>query len=255
MKSLENISYKNTFLNQVIIRLDFRDVISEEKITNKTLVEEIQKHFTHKEISQIARFAEVKIDIDNANAPTQQIVEGIQMSFLDSENNKAVLASKFLIFEINFYRSFKEHMRYIEPIIKELFKVDGIKIERTGIRYINIFDDAVRKIRKSFYNKEIAASVKDKLPTGICDIHFVRSLNTVEYQVGGMKLLFRYGMFNPNYPQILKRRCFALDYDCFNEQLLETYENIMCSIQTGHEAIQTLFEESITDTLRKVLNE
>lgn len=255
MECLNKINYKRTFLNQVIIRLDFQDIISVDKLTNECLLQELQKHFVQKGIPQIARFAEVKIDLDCTNKPTQQIVEGIQQEFCDNDGNKAVLASKFIVFEINRYVAYDKHIDYISPIIAQLLKIDGIKIERTGIRYINIFGDDERKIYKNYFKSNIASALVDKLPESIGEAQFMRSLNTSEYQYKGLKLMLRYGMYNPDYPKVLRKKCFALDFDCFNEQILGNYIDILESINIGHEAVQVMFENSITSKLRKVLNE
>lgn len=255
MECLKKINYKRTFLNQVIIRLDFQDIISVDKITNECLLQEIQKHFVQKGIPQIARFAEVKIDIECSNMPTQRIVEGIQQDFGDNDGNKAVLASKFLIFELNRYVTYENHMEYISPIIAQLLQIDGIKIERTGIRYVNIFGDDERKIYKNYFKSNIAAAFVDKLPESIGEVQFMRSMNASEYQYRGLKFMLRYGMYNPDYPKALRKKSFALDFDCFNEQILDKYVDIMESINIGHEAVQVMFENSITDKLRKVLNE
>ena len=74
-----------------------------------------------------------------------------------------------------------------------------------------------------------------------------------EYQVDNMLLNFRFGMFNPDYPNPLDKESFALDYDCFITEPIDSTDEVLRTIRTGHDAIQELFEQSITDSLRKVL--
>ena len=75
-----------------------------------------------------------------------------------------------------------------------------------------------------------------------------------EYYYDDMHLNFRYGMFNSNYPNPIKEMEFALDFDCYCDEALNGISNIIEHINTGHEKIQNLFEESITDALRGVMN-
>ena len=75
-----------------------------------------------------------------------------------------------------------------------------------------------------------------------------------EYNANGMRLNFRFGMFNPDYPKTLKKDNFALDYDCYYDEPISSSDEVLRYIQIGHDAIQTLFENSITESLRKVYN-
>ena len=75
-----------------------------------------------------------------------------------------------------------------------------------------------------------------------------------EYQVGDMRLNFRYGMFNPQYPNAMRLASFALDYDCYCDNLISGNEELLSHIKAGHDAIQSLFEKSITDSLRSLMS-
>ena len=75
-----------------------------------------------------------------------------------------------------------------------------------------------------------------------------------EYLIEDMQLNFRFGMFNPQYPQIIRKNDYVLDYDCFIDEAITGYESIIDHITTGHDNIQRLFEDSITDQLRKVMD-
>ena len=66
-----------------------------------------------------------------------------------------------------------------------------------------------------------------------------------------MHLNFRYGLFNPQHPNKLLDKSFALDYDCYTEEPIEVADSMLRCVEKGHDAIQMLFESSITETLRK----
>ena len=76
-----------------------------------------------------------------------------------------------------------------------------------------------------------------------------------EYQVKDMRLNFRYGMFNPEYPSPMRSAKFVLDFDCYCDSLLSGCDAIMAHIDDGHDSIQYLFENAISDNLRKAMND
>ena len=75
-----------------------------------------------------------------------------------------------------------------------------------------------------------------------------------EYRIDDMSLNFRYGMFNPEYPNFLKKNDFVLDFDFFTNDVIESVDSIIQILDKGHSEIQSLFESSITDSLREVMN-
>ena len=83
----------------------------------------------------------------------------------------------------------------------------------------------------------------------------IRSMHTTEYRLDSMTLNFRYGMYNPEYPNVLKKNSFVLDYDCFSDEMVESSEKVIQTIIQGHSMIQSLFEKNITDDMRKVMND
>ena len=60
-------------------------------------------------------------------------------------------------------------------------------------------------------------------------------------------------MHNPDYPSTIRSKVFILDFDAFSEGLQEFHE-IKTKLKNYHEAIQGLFEQSITDQLRGKMN-
>ena len=75
-----------------------------------------------------------------------------------------------------------------------------------------------------------------------------------ESVVDDMHLNFRFGMYNPQYPQAMKKINYVLDYDCFCDEAVVGFDAMMSHIQKGHDSIQKMFEASITTQLRKVMN-
>lgn len=256
MQNYAGIKYHNTFLNQVIIRMDFLQFLETEKLFNDDTEKVILKLFPRRGIDQKIHFNTINVVIDpnKTNPPSTQkeTLEGIQREYY-SGRNKILLTNKFLVLEINEYDTFDQHYQWFQAILIALYSKQRITSARIGIRYINLFDSERLKLRKNMFSPEISAALSAKEKVSEIGLRLTRAMSLEEYQLGNMILNFRYGMFNPDYPNPLTKDSFSLDYDCFTTEPIDSMDGILRTITLGHDAIQELFEASITDSLRKVL--
>ena len=254
MPEYSSISYRESFLNQVIVRVDFLQFA--QIPFGESIEKEILQIFPRRGKDQIIRFNSLNVVFDqnnnglpNANG---EIVEGIQREYFTTDGlNKLILTNKFMIFEINKYTSFDVHKQWFQSILFAFYQKNTVSASRTGIRYINIFDSSKIKLQKNYFTSEIAASLrvasKEEEP------RLIRSMHMSEYRIDEMTMNFRYGMFNPDYPNTLKKNNFALDYDFFSNDVIDSADGIIRVLDKGHQEIQTMFEKSITDSLREVM--
>ncbi len=256
MKDFSEIKYKNTFINQVIIRMDFLQFLDTNKLFSDEIEKVILKQFPRRGMDQKLRFDMINFEIDpnKPSAPKAQkeTREGIQREYY-SGKNKVILSNKFIAYEINEYGSFEAHFQTIQLILLSLYSKQKVTSARIGIRYINLFASDNIKLRKNMFSPEISAKFLAKDFISENGSNLIRAMSMNEYQVENMLLHFRFGMFNPDYPNPLCKDSFALDYDCFTTEPLESLDEVLRTITKGHDAIQELFEASITDSLRKVL--
>ncbi len=258
MQDYSGICYVNTFLSQVIIRIDFLQYLQSEAIFNADIEKEILSIYPKRAPDQLIRFNSINVTFDNAaQTPNAQghVIDGIQREYrTTSGNNKTILSNKFIVFEINQYTSYAEHMAGIKNILPKLYSRNNITAVRVGIRFINIYNSEKTKIQKNFFSPEIAASIISPGKTDLqSKAQLIRSMHMSEYDVNTMRLNFRYGMYNPSFPDILRKNDFVLDFDCYTEDATDSLEEVLQHIDMGHQAIQSLFESSITDALRKVM--
>lgn len=256
MKDYSSIKYSNSFLNQVIIRVDFLQFLETEKLFSEDVEKVILKLFPRRGMDQKIRFETINVMIDSSkpNPHTQKkTLEGIQREYY-SGKNKILLSNKSIIYEINEYDTFERHYQNFQKILLVLYSKHRFTSARIGIRYINIFGTENIKLRKNMFSPEISAILYAKEFVSENDLRLIRAMNMNEYQVANMLLNFRFGMFNPDYPSPLSKDSFALDYDCFTTEPVELIDEILRIIMQGHDAIQELFEGSITDSLRKVIS-
>lgn len=259
MTNFSSICYKNNFLNQVIIRVDFLQFVPTEMIFESSIEKEILKIFSRRGKDQIIRFNSINVVFDektngvtNANG---EVFEGIQREYVTNDGlNKLILSNKFIIFEINKYSNFETHKNWFQAILLAFFQKNRVSAERTGIRYVNMFQHPRVKLQKNFFSPEINASLYTKIVPTANTPSMIRSMHITEYVIDEMVLNFRYGMYNPEYPNLMKKNDFVLDFDFFSNEIVDSVDGILYILDKGHREIQSLFERSIQDSLREVMN-
>lgn len=248
-----NICYKRSCISQVIIRLDFSDFLESKILFSDSVEKIIIPNFPQKGMQQLIRFQTMNVMFDDSDAKTEKTArDGLQQEFANSEGNKVVLSNKFIVLELNKYTKYEEVNEKFIPILRTIMDEIDVTVVRTGIRYINEFGKDGIKPQKGYFNNPTLALADSKTFSNE-SIHPIRVMALNEYNVGDMKLNFRYGQYNQQYPQPIKQMNFVLDYDCFCEEPLHGLESIITHIEKGHDAIQILFENTITDKLRKVM--
>ena len=256
--SNDTICYSRVFLRQVIVRLDFAELISNDKLFDKQVIASIAKTFPHSGKKQVVKFEEMSFKLDSIKGATVErgLQEGLQQEFYDSsKKNKLVLSNKALVLEINEYSSYEKSISSIKNVLKIIMKENDITVIRTGIRYINIFSGYEIKLNKNLFANDIGAMLEKNLPIISRGAVLQRAMAMKEYRYNDMTINFRYGMFNPDYPGNLKKNDFTLDLDCYTQEPITGFEDILDHIHDGHDAIQELFEGSITNNLRKIMKD
>ncbi|MFQ9985843.1 MAG: hypothetical protein ACLRVS_08365, partial [Lachnospiraceae bacterium] len=215
MQEYSTICYRNSFLNQVIIRVDFLQFVPTNMVFCDVIEKEILKVFPRRGKDQIIRFNSINVVFDHNNHglpnANGEILEGIQREYLTNDAaNKLILSNKFIVFEINKYSKYEEHKQWFQSILLAFFQTTRISANRTGIRYINMFQQPRVKLQKKFFAAEIAASITKFAETD-GKPRMIRSMHMSEYRIDEMNMNFRYGMFNPEYPNSLKKNDFVLD--------------------------------------------
>ena len=249
---LRDICYKKTSLVQVIIRVDFLEFLENELLYNGRVENVLLPHYPKKGKQQIIRFQTMNITQDSEGTKAENSSrDGIQQEFANSDNNKIILSNRFIVLELNKFTKYEYEMAKFIPIMREILSDANPTSLRTGIRYINIYDESTIKPQKSYFSLPAQAFVDPKY-TDEKSLS-TRAMAMNEYIFDDMRLNYRYGLHNPNYPQLMKKLSFVMDYDCFCEEPVTGIDGIINHINKGHDAIQKLFEDSITEKLRKVM--
>ena len=255
MNHYNEICYKKKVLKQVIVRLDFINYIEKEILISEKIRTVIMNYFPQQGLPQLVRFGQIDLSQLSSNDKVDnEYMEGYQYTYLDNQNNKLIISNKFIIFEINEYDTFQKLNNIFSSIIMELFNEKKmLYVQRIGIRFLNIFDEKSVKAAKIYFEKSVASIIEPNFPPTINNLVIKRKLCQIEYQFRDIYLNFRYGYYNPNYPQLLYANSFALDFDCFKMEMINSAQESINFLNEGHDYIQLLFEKNITDELRKVL--
>jgi len=244
--------YKKNFLDKVIIRVDFTKGIPEiENSLPGPVVNEIFKLFP---------IPEPKIKHEKQYQFGQKMMALKEIDIREwyyhgKDREKSLCISRdFMFIQYFKYNDTPEVLKetFMNIINTLVNSYHDLTFRRLGIRYI---DKIEFNEESDFTNWEkyidsrllsIFSIADDK--TKIC-----RAFHNLELNYGDMNVKFQYGMHNPDYPAPIKRKMFILDTDVYLESL-QTRSDIEINLTKFHDKCVELFEQSITDNLREVMN-
>lgn len=248
--------YKNHFLSNAIIRVDF---VNEETGINTELSPDVKnvcnKYFPILEAKKI----EVQEYQINESRAGQTIVTNKKTSFewhffgRNREKELTITATSVFVDvkEYTDYESFKSE--FFEVLNTMVLSYPGIKINRLGLRYIDsidlITDRTQKKDWQSYWNKYISASLLCGIGFADDDDALTRQMNKIEMNYGDYMLRFQYGIHNSDYPAPNKKKMYILDTDVYSVGLM-TIPEAMELLDVYHTKAKEWFEKSIKAALR-----
>ncbi len=247
---LNDICYSSNFLVEVIARIDFVNPISTlvDRIP-KELVKDILKRFPILE-PQKAVEQHVQLSKDEVSSKRTEYTEW-KFFGKNREKELRITPSAILVVckEYSSYEKFKDDFLSICKMISTSF--DEAQASRIGLRYVNHIriktGDPVRW--NGYISKELLGLFSFKIPGA----RFARLFHVMEFTFENFLLRYQFGMPNPDYPAQIKQKLFVLDFDAFRHDLLNLTQ-LEADLDSFHLEIQKLFESSITEKMRRVLN-
>ena len=247
---MEEICYKTNPIKEAIAKVDFLSpIIQLEKEIPKIIVEKIKENFPIAENKElIAR----KLQISNTGVK-QSDSKLMEWNFYNKERTKrlCITSNNAFITQMQYttYQIFHDNFMRMFDSLCETFP--ELQIKRFGIRYINqISISSGNPLSwKTYLNKKLLSIFevpKDKL-------FISRALHNLEFNYGDYNLRFQYGMHNPDYPATIKKKVFILDLDAYYSGLMNK-NDIIEYFPKFHKSIQELFENSITEKYRELIN-
>ena len=136
---MKDICYNKNYLVEVVARLDFAKPIEAlaDPVLPSDIHNEVKKHYSIYEPSKITRHG-VQITGD---AVTSEKEEMHQWVYHGEEREKSItISSHSIIVSFKVYKDFEDFKENIIGPIKKIIELErNIQIQRTGLRFVNIY--------------------------------------------------------------------------------------------------------------------
>lgn len=247
----DDICYKRPFLKDVICRLDFGSRIEgfTKALPPKLTKAALQKFPIFE--PQTGKTQQVMLSATGVQTHTE---ETVQWTYHGKNREKTLVIEPDAVVITNHnYTSYEDFLSDADGIINSIYEVEKeLTVARMGLRYINAIDipDEDPLTWDEYINEQML---------GIIDTHkdqgaLSRVFHIVEFNYDRIQVRFQFGMPNPDYPALIKRKQFVLDIDAYVRGAL-SQNDVQNSIEIAHEKIQELFESSIKDTTRTLMQQ
>jgi uncharacterized protein (TIGR04255 family) len=245
----DQICYKKNFIAAVIARIDFVSPISSlEKTIPQNIIRCIRNIFPIQEpnVKNI-------LNVDDISGNQKNVIN-TEWTFHGKNREKSfTLTPNSFFTQYNTYNSYEEFSKEFLDISSNILLEfqDTADIGRLGLRYVNniLFDgdplDWYKYINNNFLTLINFKNSENNL---------TRIFQTMEYDFDDYNLKFRFGLPNPDFPSKIKQKIYVLDYDAYYMGAIDN-STLGTTLEKYHSCIQEFFEASITDELRKEMNE
>lgn len=242
--------YRNNYIKQVILRIDFESVNLWKFTDFDTSAKSIDELFDWSYDVITENFIEISNDSSNSKQSKRPKWTCNQWDF------KIEISHNFMVATFDKY-SDKWNLEKVLNLIVLFLDTFWIKqIERAWLRYINHIDDLDIKTSsdwKNYINENLIAwlTFSESLWWDL-----VRDMSNMYIKKWNNIITFIYWFWNNSYPSKMLDWYFILDFDCYtNIPLLldksSDIENIFNQFNTD---ITDIFEKSINESLRSKLN-
>jgi uncharacterized protein (TIGR04255 family) len=249
IKMYEKTCYKKSFLKEAILRVDFPSPLPGlDKSLPANISKMALKNFPIAE-PQKAHAQEFQFAGADFQAKSSELMRWV---FHGKEREKSLIIEPNAVMQtVKTYKTYEVFIEEISEVITEFYKTyKDLTANRVGLRYVNIIepDDKDPLAWSKYINENIL---------GIIDFHkekecITRAFHILEYNFDGLGVKYQFGIANPDFPAVVKRKQFVLDIDGYFNGAFEQQE-VMDNIEKSHEKIQEIFESSITDNTRTLM--
>lgn len=246
----EEVCYEKPFLKEVIVRIDYLAPI-----------EGLERALP-------AKLAKVASDRFPIAEPAEGLAQELQLgageihhketrfkhwNFFgkDREKQFSLAAPSMFVTHSRYstYEVLKEDWSAVVDAVAKAFP--EVRAGRFGLRYVNHIE--IEGIPPTAWADYIAADLIQADAFFYKPVHLTRLLHLAELRYGDLQLRFQFGMPNPDFPAVVRRPLFILDFDAYIQVAQDLPESLNL-MDEAHGRIQELFEQSITNPLRERMN-
>lgn len=244
--------YKKNFLSSVIFRVDFDEIeLGQLSAFSKTIKGSFPIN-EQKDAQEFSGVLDSKTGLFNQSHKKKVIWQ-----FFNADKTKQLeIDSNFIVLSYFKYKDSTILVKDVEDIFSEFIKLFDVKtIKRIGLRYRNDikFPKETDPLSWDKYIvKNLTSSFKfiesNKMKSS-------RALGQIVFREDDAYITFNYGLINTDYPNEIAKKEFLLDYDCVSKFPVEVKDfDIVEAVKKYNKYVEKLFELSISDDLRTVLN-
>lgn len=238
-------TYPKNFISKIITRIDFQPILklkAEEPVAFQDAVRQQFPRFGQKESVDISiKAGEIPVTTKN---PTWQFknkektdVIGLNYKFLTLTSDKYVSFESFFT-NVEFMYSTFNNIYHPSIIMKiGLRFINEIKLKGNPFDWDGLINNNLYCMLNSF--PELSPSL-------------TRAMSQIHMNIGDHFIIFQFGIFNSEYPNIITQREFILDYDCVSREECEP-DVVLSKLRFFYEEIKKLFKQSRGDKLVKIM--
>ena len=246
----DRVRYSKPFLKEVILRVDFA---APQKAFTKTLPDKVANAaLLHFPIAEPVQALAQELQITPREVK-QKRSEFTEWNFHGREREKRLAISPLFIFTTHgSYRTYEELKQEFLAVMEVLFaEFPDLRASRMGLRYINNID--IEDTDPLKWDRYIDASLLCLFSRFHDPDHLTRLFHIVEFKYDDLQVKLQFGLPNPDFPAVIRKPIFILDVDGY-VQGLQDLADIKVNVDHAHAQVQRLFEQSITDDLRELMN-
>lgn len=247
----QELCYKKNYLSEVIARIDFISDIRElEENMPMALGKALAKMFPV--VEPPADSISARIELKEEGKSTGHTTKVKRWNFFGRDREKLLSIENTHVFvRYTTYNSFESLKREFQDVLKAITnEFPDVEAKRFGLRYVNKIEIARTDPFKGwhdYFHPELLTDATFFSPQS----RVTRLLHVAEMKCGDdVNLRFQFGIPNPDYPAVIKQPQFILDFDAY-VSFAHSLQDSLGYMETGHEAIQSLFERSIKEPLRR----
>lgn len=234
--------YERNYLSKVIARIDFASLVPQ--LGQEGLAKQVATHaLQHFPIADHEDRISVTLDATG----TSKQIQRISTFYGRSREKKLAIAPDHFYVEARQYRNYRTFREEFLSLTDVLMNYYGLEAKRFGLRYINTIEPGGQRPTawRMYIDNHLLSSLRF-LPNRE---NLARAFHTLAINRGEWMLVFKYGLYNPDYPAVIRKKQFILDYDAYCEGLIASAD-IERYMDEFHSGIVEFFELSITDRLR-----
>lgn len=250
-KKYDKVCYSKTFLKEVILRVDFPAPLP---AFTKTIPAKVSKAALSRfPVSESQKIQAQELQFSATGISTNSREE-MQWIFNGKEREKTlVVAPQHMVYTTRNYTTFEEMTDDFFHVLNALRSVESeLVISRMGLRYVNIIDlpDGYPLDWKGYINDSLLGTVGFNGHQA----NLSRVFHVLEYNFDDINLKCQFGVANPDYPAVVRRRQFVLDLDASSVSVHEL-DDLSRVVSDAHSLVQDFFETSIGEQTRKLLKQ